>query len=141
MTSSFASNKLPNERELLRLLRSAAVEERRTASEAGTKMGLFTSVLIAFWSTFMDVWPFSRNFFGKVGHLFFRNQTMADPKTLQDVTQALLKASWQGRPQRQTLLRVLDAVTDEDLIVRENVAHLLMLGWEVFCRSSAQTNA
>lgn len=65
------SNVLSNERQLLKLLRSDAVEQRRNASEA------------------------------------------------------LLTAPWSGRPQRQTLLKLLHAVLDDDLIVRENVAHLL----------------
>lgn len=66
-------NVLSNERQLLKLLRSDAVEQRRNASEA------------------------------------------------------LLKAPWSGRPQRPTLLKLLHAVLDDDLIVRENVAHLLKL--------------
>eukprot|EP00435_Cladocopium_sp_Y103_P054015 s2132_g17.t1 len=65
------SNVLSNERQLLKLLRSDAVEQRRNASDA------------------------------------------------------LLTAPWSGRPQRQTLLKLLHAALDHDLIVRENVAHLL----------------
>lgn len=67
------SNVLPNERQLLKQLRSDRPEERRNASEI------------------------------------------------------LLKGQWEGRPQRPTLLKFLDATQDDDLLVRHNIAHLLKI--------------
>ena len=42
--------------------------------------------------------------------------------------QALLKFRWTGRPQRETLLKLLHAVLDDDMVVRINVANVLKLG-------------
>lgn len=50
--------------------------------------------------------------------------------------QALLKFRWTGRPQRETLLKLLHAVLDDDMVVRINVASVLKLG----CPIAAKKN-
>ena len=44
-----------------------------------------------------------------------------------NASEALLKFKWTGRPQRQTLLKLLHAVLDDDMVVRINVASVLKL--------------
>ena len=63
--------------------------------------------------------------FGSIGNVRFLLRRLPFELSL---WQALLKFKWTGRPQRQTLLKLLHAVLDDDMVVRINVASVLKLG-------------
>lgn len=71
--------------------------------------------------------------FGSIGNVRFLLGRLPFELSL---WQALLKFKWTGRPQRQTLLKLLHAVLDDDMVVRINVANVLKLG----CPIAAQKN-
>ena len=71
--------------------------------------------------------------FGSIGNVRFLLRRLPFELSL---WQALLKFKWTGRPQRQTLLKLLHAVLDDDMVVRINVANVLKLG----CPIAAQKN-
>ena len=71
--------------------------------------------------------------FGSIGNVRFLLRRLPFELSL---WQALLKFKWTGRPQRQTLLKLLHAVLDDDMVVRINVASVLKLG----CPIAAQKN-
>ena len=51
-----------------------------------------------------------------------------------------MKFKWSGRPQRQTLLKLLQAVLDDDMVVRINVASVLKLGCPIAAKKHGVRN-
>ena len=77
-------------------------------------------------------WCMRYLWFGSIGNVRFLLRRLPFELSL---WQALLKFKWTGRPQRQTLLKLLHAVLDDDMVVRINVASVLKLGCPIAAKN------